>query len=67
MADVPENEAVLYVNDRPMRVEGHAHIYNPDEMHVVAVTYVTTGGRATRVSFDPHSGNPSIQVYDQEH
>jgi hypothetical protein len=61
-----ENKGVLYVNDRPQRVDGHAHYYDPAATHVVAVTYVTANGRATRVSFDPHTGNPWIQVYDEE-
>lgn len=59
-------ESVLYVNDAPKRADGHAHIYDPDRMHVVAVTYLTTSGRATRVSFHPHTGDASIQIYEEE-
>ena len=62
-----ERESVLYVNDSPKRrtlggVNG-GYVYDADKQHVVAVTYVTPERACVRVSFDPRTGEPSIQRY----
>jgi hypothetical protein len=60
-----DRESVLWINDTPKRTEQHGHYYDPDKMHVVAVTYVTASHHCTRVSFDPHTGVPSIQQWTE--
>lgn len=59
-------ECVLWVNDRPERVEGLGQFYNADAQHVVAVTFVTPARDCVRVSFDPQTGEPSIWRYRED-
>lgn len=64
------HEAVLYVNDSPQRrsdggIDG-GYVYDALKQHVVAVTFVTPDRDCVRVSFDPRTGEPSIQRYREE-
>lgn len=74
-SEAVRHHCVLYVNDVPDEHVGngrlayfqpadvpHGHVYFAEKgRHVVQVSFVAHNGRATRVSFDPETGEATVQ------